>query len=172
MQLSPTKLDDKRNTPDLPPSLAGKSFTDTTVRTAFKQKALELASLQSDQLVLATEINLLASNPSEFGAFKSPYSETYDEIKERYPTLSITASFQYDLMKAQNNWNIIQEFGAMDIISFTPYPYVVSPNIDSFPKDYFLDARKKVSNNIPIGFSELDWSSAIGGQEAQDKFYA
>jgi hypothetical protein len=98
--LSPTTLSNERKEPDLPKSLVGKSFADADVRRAYVDEVTELAALKPDVLGLATEINFLAENPSEFASFVSLANEAYVAVKKKYPQQTVTISFQWEVMRA------------------------------------------------------------------------
>src|SRR6202790_3193308 len=121
--LSPTTLSNERKEPDLPKSLAGKSFADATVRHAYIDEVMELAAVKPDVLGLATEVNFLAQNPREFASFVSLAHEAYTAVKKKYPEQTVTLSFQWEVMRAHQQFDMLKQFAdSLDVYSFTSYP--------------------------------------------------
>jgi len=159
--LSPTTLSNDRKLPDLPKSLAGKSFADAEVRKAYLDEVLELASLRPEVLGLATEINFLAANPKEFEAYKSLAHEAYLAVKKRYPDQVITISFQWEVMRAHQQYAMLQQFAdSLDVYALTSYPDAFGePSKVKVPDDYYSSVRKYLPTPR-VGISEIGWSSA------------
>lgn len=172
IQLSPIALLGGRKSPAIPARVGGRSFADTAVGLAFIDQVLTLASLEPTYLGLATEINFLAQNPPEFDAYAALAREAYAAIKRKYRSQSITISFQWDLMRHQENFDLLHRFDhALDVYSFTSYPDAFGVPA-SVPSEYYSEVRKV----LPIqrlGFSEIGWSSAPPSDEKrQAAFYA
>jgi hypothetical protein len=170
--LSPIALIGGRKAPAIPAAVGGSSFADASVRRAYKDQVLALAALSPDYLGLATEVNFLAQNPPELAAFASLARETYDEVKQKYPAQVVTISFQWDVMRANPQFNVVQQFAhSLDVYSFTSYPDAFgSPT--KIPADYFSSVRKILPSE-PLGFSEIGWSSAPpSSEDDQARFYA
>ncbi len=170
--LSPIALTGGRKSPAIPASVGGSSFNDPLARRAYKDRVLALAALAPDYLGLATEANFLAQNPPELVAFASLARETYAEVKQRYPAQVVTISFQWDVMRAHPQFNVVQQFAhSLDVYSFTSYPDAFG-NPTKIPTDYFSSVRKILPSE-PLGFSEVGWSSAPpSSEDEQAKFYS
>ena len=165
LYLSPILLGDGRKTPEIPASVGGTSFTDPKVRAAYKEQVLQLAALAPDYLGLATEVNFLAQNPPEFTAFLSLVHETYRAVKQKFPEQTVTISFQWDVMQAHKQFELLKQFAdCIDVYSFTTYPDAFGDPIKKVPADY-LSAVRKVLPKERVGFSEVGWSSAPPSSE-------
>ena len=170
--LSPIALTGGRKSPAIPAAAGGSSFNEAAVRRAYKDQVLALAALSPDYLGLATEVNFLAQNPPELAAFVSLAHETYEEVKQKYPAQVITISFQWDLMRAHPEFNVVQQFAhSLDVYSFTSYPDAFGKP-EKIPADYFSSVRK-IFPTEQLGFSEIGWSSAPpSSDDEQARFYA
>jgi len=172
--LSPTTLSNDRKDPDLPKSLAGKGFVDVEVRRAYVDEVLELAALKPDILGLATEINFLVGNPSEFTSFVSLAHEAYAAVKRKYPEQTVTISFQWEVMRAHQQFDMLGQFAdSVDVYSFTSYPDAFGdPSKAKVPDDYYSSVRTYLPTQR-IAISEIGWSSAPPASEAiQAAFFA
>jgi len=172
VHLSPIALFGGRRAPAIPAHVGGTSFADSVVRNAYVSEVVNLAALKADYLGPATEVNFLALNSPEFDAFATLAKQACRAVKEKYPSQTVTISFQWDVMRSQKNFNLIDRFDdAMDVISFTSYPDAFGVPA-SIPRDYYSSLREAFPNRR-IGFSEIGWSSAPPGNEAQQaEFYA
>jgi hypothetical protein len=172
--LSPTTLSNDRKDPDLPRKLAGKGFDDAQVRRAYVDEVIDLAALRPDVLGLATEVNLLAANPSEFASFVTLAHEAYVAVKKKYPDQIVTLSFQWEVMLAHQQFGMLKQFaGSVDVYSFTSYPDAFGdPSKVVVPDDYY----SSISKYLPaerIAIAEIGWSSAPpGSEENQAAFFA
>jgi len=174
MWLSPTTLSNDRKLPDLPKSLAGKSFADADVRKAYIDELLELASYHPDVLGLATEINFLAANPNELAAYKTLAHEAYVAVKKKYPDQVMTISFQWEVMRAHEQYPMLHDFAdSLDVYALTSYPDAFGdPSKAKVPDDYYSSVRKYLPTQR-VGISEIGWSSAPPSSEsAQAAFFA
>ena len=172
--LSPTTLSNERKEPDLPKSLTGKSFADAEVRHAYIDEVMELAAVKPDVLGLATEVNFLAQNPREFASFVSLAHEAYTAVKKKYPEQTVTLSFQWEVMRAHQQFDMLKQFvGSLDLYSFTSYPNAFGdPSKAKVPEDYYSSVRKYLPTQR-IGISEIGWSSAPpSSQQGQAAFFA
>ncbi len=172
LYLSPIALDGERKTPAIPASAGGTSFMDEKVRAAFKARALDLAALKPDYLGLGTEVNFLEDNPAEYAAYVSLTKETYQAIKEKYPSQVVTISFQWDQMLINKKFGSLDQFkDSLDVYSFTTYPsFFVDPA--TIPADYYSCVRKLLPTQR-LGFSEVGWNSEAGSSEdMQVKYYS
>ena len=164
--LSPIALMSGRKNPAVPNSIGGNSFGDAKVRRAYIEEVLDLAALKPDYLGLATEVNFLAQNPTEFASFVSLAHEAYDAIKKKYPAQTVTISFQWEVMTAHHQFEMLQQFASsLDVYSFTSYPDAFGdPSKATVPVDYYSSVRKILPTQR-IGFSEIGWSSAAPSNE-------
>ncbi len=172
--LSPTTLSNERKEPDLPKSLAGKGFADVEVRRAYVEEMLKLAAVKPDVLGLATEINFLEANPKEFAPFVSLAQEAYAAVKKKYPQQTVTISFQWEVMRAHQQFDMFKQFAdSVDIYSITSYPDAFGdPSKAKVPDDYYSSVRKYLPTQR-VGISEIGWSSAPPANETiQAAFFA
>ena len=171
LYLSPISLDGGRKTPAIPASAGGTSFADEKVRDAFKARALDLAALKPDYLGLGTEVNFLEDNPAEYAAYVSLTKETYQAIKEKYPSQVVTISFQWDQMLINRKFGSLDQFkDSLDVYSFTTYPSLFG-DPDTIPADYYSCVRKLLPTQR-LGFSEVGWNLEAGSSEdMQAKYY-
>jgi len=171
--LSPIALTGGRRTPAVPSALGQSSFHAAVVREAFTRQALELAALRPDLLGLATEVNFLAANPDEFEAFVTLARDTYSAIKRQNPDQTVTISFQWDVMAAREQFEMLAKFAkAVDVYSFTTYPDAFG-STPVIPEPQYYSAVRKILPRERIGFAEIGWSSAAPSSEKQQaEFYA
>jgi len=172
--LSPTTLTNDRKEPDLPKSLAGKHFDEVEVRRAYVDEVMDLAALRPDVLGLATEVNFLAQNPREFASFVSLEHEAYIAVKEKYPDQLVTLSFQWEVMRAHQQFDLLRQFkSSLDVYSFTSYPDAFGdPSRVKVPDDYYSSIRKYLPTER-VGISEIGWSSVSpSSEEDQAAFFA
>jgi len=171
LYLDPIALEGARRTPAIPKSAGGKSLADPEVRQAYESQVIELAALHPDYIGLATEVNLLARNHAEYSALLSLMHEARRRVKESYPSLPITASFQWDVMSKSGHPETLRDFSEiLDVYSFTSYPDTFGNAAPEVPDDYFLGIRRALPV-ARIGISELGWSSATPGtQKTQADF--
>lgn len=173
LYISPIFLGPKRDRPDIPASVDGKSFAKPAVRDAYKQKVLELAGLRPDYLGLATEVNFLAQNPLEYNALHSLLCETYSAVKQKYPAQIVTFSFQWEVLHTQPRAEMLKSFAnCLDVYSFTTYPNGPFHDPAQIPPDYYREVRKLLPTQ-PLGFAEVGWNSEIDStEELQAQYYA
>jgi hypothetical protein len=172
--LSPITLSNDRRQPDLPKSLAGKHFDDLQVRRAYLDEVMDLAARKPEVLGLATEVNFLASNPREFPSFVTLAHEAYAAVKNKYPQQIVTLSFQWEVMRAHQQFDLLKQFaGSVDVYSFTSYPDALGdPSKAQVPDDYYSSVRKYLPTQR-VAISELGWSSAPpASEEVQAAFFA
>ena len=172
--LSPTTLSNDRKEPDLPKSLAGRSFADPGVRRAYIDEVMELAALKPEVLGLATEINFLAQNSKEFVSFVSLAHEAYGAVKKKHPQQAVTISFQWEVMRAHQQFEMLKQFAdCVDVYSFTSYPDAFGdPSKARVPDDYYSSVHTYLPTQR-IAISEIGWSSAApASEEIQAAFFA
>jgi len=171
LYLSPIAVSGSRDTPAIPPSVAGTGFGDATVRAAFTAKALQLAALAPDLLGLATEVNLLAANGPEFAAYVSLFQATIAAVHAQHPSQRCTVSFQWDRMILPP-----QDFSALvtfrdlaadgpDVFAFTTYPHVFG-QAALLPDEYYAAVRALLPTQ-ELGFSEVGWSASDDASRAE-----
>ena len=161
-----------------PPSVKGSSFTKKKVRQAYKKWALELAAQKPDVLLLAVELNnlLIHENPKEFNAFKAFAPKLYKTVKEAYPKITISISFQIDQLYLRKEVSVLKDFAnALDLYSFSTYPTAFGiRTVDAIPggANYFTRIRKHLPANARTAIAESGWASRGGSSAAeQAKFY-
>lgn len=155
--LSPLLFEDRKQL-SVPSDVSGNSFSDSSVRTAFKSKALEFASLRPEILGIGTEVNLLAPNTAEYEAYKTLAKETYDAIKQQYPNQKVTISFHWDPMYSSNDFSFFDDFSdSSDILSLTTYPNSFG-SVNNIPLDYYSKA-KQVFPSGDFAISEIGWGT-------------
>ncbi len=172
--LSPTTLSNERKDPDLPKSLAGKGFADPEVRRAYIDEVIKLADVKPEVLGLATEVNFLEANPKEFAPFVSLAHEAYGAVKKKYPEQIVTLSFQWEVMRAHQQFAMFKQFAdSVDIYSITSYPDAFGdPSKAKVPDDYYSSVRRYLPTQR-VGISEIGWSSAPPADETmQANFFA
>lgn len=172
--LSPTTLSNERKDPDLPKSLAGKGFDDVEVRRAYIDEVVKLAAVKPDVLGLATEVNFLAANPKQYESFVTLAHEAYAAVKKRSPDQVITISFQWEVMRAHQQYAMLKQFvDCVDVYSLTSYPDAFGdPSKAKVPDDYYSSVRKYLPTQR-VGISEIGWSSAPpANEEIQAAFFA
>lgn len=174
LYLSPIALMGGRKNPAVPKYVGGNSFGDPKVRKAYVDEVLEIAALRPDYLGLATEVNFLARHPSEFASFVSLAHEAYAAVKKRYPEQTVTLSFQWEVMRAHQQFDMLKQFAhSVDVYSFTSYPDAFGdPSKAKVPDDYYSSVRKYLPTQR-VGISEIGWSSAPPSSEQdQATFFA
>ncbi len=173
LYLSPIALMGGRKNPAVPKSVGSNSFADPKVRKAYVDEALEIAALRPDYLGLATEVNFLARHPSEFASFVSLAHEAYAAVKKRYPEQTVTFSFQWEVMRAHQQFDMLKQFAhSVDVYSFTSYPDAFGDPSKAKVPDYYSSVRKYLPTQR-VGISEIGWSSAPPSSEQdQATFFA
>ncbi len=165
--ISPTTLGHSRCKVDAPAGIP-KDFSDPTTKTAFKNIARQIADLNPDGLALATEINylLLCSDPADrqqLDYFVSLYNEAYREIKQAHPNLPVFVTFQYDVLRNNDQWQLIGYF-QQDLIGFATYPST------GIPADYYSVINRQLGQ-LPVYFMEMGvWARNAGEEAAQKGF--
>ena len=171
LYLSPIEISATRDAPAIPPSVAGSSFADATVREAFAAKALQLAALAPDLLGLGTEVNYLAADPAEFAAYVTLFQETVAAVRAQYPSQSCTVSFQWDRMiLPPQDFTALETFRDLandgpDVFAFTSYPHLFGQA--SLLPDAYYSAVRTLLPTQALGFSEVGWSGADDASRAE-----
>ena len=167
VNLSPLSLDPGGRTVAVPETVKGKSFTETSVRDAFKRDVLTLAAMEPDLLGLGTEENFIASNTKEMDAYISLTRENYAAIKKEHPKQAVTISFQWDIMRKQNATDLLARFkDSLDVYSFTSYPSTEFKKPSDMPTTYYSDIRKSLPD-ASVGISEISWQGSDAETQAE-----
>ncbi len=166
LYLSPIALSATRDSPAIPSSVTGTSFADSTVRQAFKAKALELAAMRPDLLGLGTEVNFLTSNASEFASYVTLFQEAVSVVKASYPSQKCAVSFQWDRMITSLDFAALTAFaGLPDVYAFTTYPGSYYGDPPLMPDAYYSSVRTLLPTQT-LGFSEVGWVATDAASEA------
>jgi hypothetical protein len=171
LQITPTSL----GSASVPPDLAPAGFDDPAVRQRFISDVQQLAALQPDYLVLATEINLLYYlKRNEFNHFQTLYVEAYNAIKAVSPTTKVGVSYHMDMFFSYSQESLLNLMKPHDFVAFTSYPsYLVYSGIyksvAEIPSSWYSKIRVLISS--PIIFSEIAWPTAgLGNLDDQATF--
>ncbi len=177
----------RRKRLDLPPAVRGQagthvSFSNPTIRAAYKRSAKALARLQPEFLCLATEINFLAlQRLEEFLHFATLYKETYREVKRISPATKVFVSFQWEWMrivdakeprKIREHTKVIDIFRPeLDVVALTSYPSSFHDTPALLPADYYTWLRRHIRNTDEVLFMEIGWpTEGSGGKREQQAF--
>ena len=123
---------------------------------------------------LRPRLTSLAANPSEFASFVTLAHEAYVAVKKKYPAQIVTLSFQWEVMRAHRQFDLLKQFaGSVDVYSFTSYPDAFGdPSKAKLPDDYYSSIRKYLPTER-IAIAEIGWSSAPpNSEENQAAFFA
>ena len=185
--LSPTTLDQGRKELDIPDDVRAEaepwiSFANPVIRDAYKQAAIELATLKPDYFCLATEINLLAlQRLDEYLHFVSLYHEAYEEVKRISPSTKVFVSFQFEwirILDAQEPLNIeehsqiINVFRPnLDVVGLTTYPSEYHSSPLDMPPDYYEWIYKHISESERVLLMETGWPTQGTGTDLEQVLY-
>lgn len=168
----------KADTIGTPPSVGGSSFTEPAVRKAYIKEMLHFAGMEPDILFTAVELNnlLFHGNQKEFNAFRSFSRELYETIKSKHPDITISISFQWDLLRLRKEQHVLKDFkDSLDVYSFTSYPTMFGiETVDGIPggPDYYGGIKKHLPAGARIAMGENGWSSMGDSTESeQSRFY-
>lgn len=106
--------------------------------------------------------------------------QAYGAVKEIDPDIKIMNNFQLDRMKGESDlagenfephWELLERFdGAMDLVSFTVYPFLHYSTVEEIPPDYLAEIREHTE--LPVVITETGWPSertASGVQGSPDQ---
>lgn len=150
--------DDRTMIGNLPAELNGLDFSNNSLRQQFKTEVITIVSRYPlKYLNLGLEINgYFDTNPSDFENYISLYKETYDTLKILKPDLTIGATFQYELLNGNSQWDIFTKFdNKLDILCLTTYPDLFDNTITQLPAGYYSVLLN--IEDIPIFFTEIGW---------------
>lgn len=119
-------------------------------------------------MLIGVEINRYFEKSEEgFSDFVNFYPDIYQAIKNVSPSTKIGTNFQLEYMKGEAvrtgaqheaHWNIIGQFQpALDIVSFTVFPFLDYNHPNEIPDDYFTEITEHT--NRPIMITETGWPS-------------
>lgn len=135
---------------------------------------LVAANTKIKYLGIGNEINLLrAQNPTDFKNYITGYKQLYQEVKTKFPMLSIFPTFQYEALIGKGylsgghneSWDLLKELDDyLDLVVLTTYPYFDYKLPTDIPANYFAEATKYSVK--PLAVSETGWMSrqSFGGK--------
>lgn len=123
---------------------------------------------QIKYLAIGNEVNVHYDlETSEFNDFFETYRYLYTELKNKFPNLQISATFQYEaligkgFLMGKQNLNEVEMLKIMedylDVVSLTVYPYFDYKTPSEVPLNYFSSITEVVSKSIVI--TETGWIS-------------
>ena len=158
---------------ELPPSMAGRDFSDADVRSAFLTYAQYVAiNYHPAYMALGVEMNLYnAKNKEDFENFKSLYFEAYDRVKGASPDTQVTVTWQYEDLQGRlptedqhfPSWQLVKAFDAKtDVVAISTFPSFAYAKASDIPDVYYSQLRGFTEK--PIVIAEMGFSSASGAQ--------
>jgi hypothetical protein len=168
LAIDPTEPDNRGALAGLPDSLAGRDFSDKSVRDAFIAYAKYLAlNYKPAYLALGVEVDLYYSRRGDaaFRNFVSVYFEAYDAVKEVSPETLVFTGFQYEhllgLLGSQPLWSLIDRFQPkLDLLAVSTYPRAAFDTIAGMPGNYYNALSERVAK--PVVFLSAGWGSREG----------
>jgi hypothetical protein len=156
---------------NLPVSLAGKTFGDPDVRSAFIAYAEYVAlNYKPAYLALGVEMNLYyEKNKEDFDNFRTLYAEAYAAVKEKSPGTMVTTTFQYEdlqgLLPREDehfpSWQLVKSFDEhVDFVGISTYPSFAFPSAAAIPGSYYTALR--AFTDKPIAITEMGYASTAG----------
>jgi hypothetical protein len=120
---------------------------------------------------LGIEVNrIYESSVSDYQWFVDLFNKSVAAIHTASPSTKVFTTFQLERLKGlkgglfggqndenANNWNLLNDFGAADLLCFTSYPGLIYHLPTDMPSDYYASITNHSSK--PILFSELGWSA-------------
>ena len=170
-QISPTSVNEPAPPGDLP-----HTFSDPEVRARYLSDVEAIASIQPDYLNIAGEINLMAYfNREEFDHFASLYGQAYDIVKAVSPDTQVGVSYHLTAYFTVPQFDLPNILGPQDFYGISSYPsWTVYeghyPSIAEIPAEYF-DRLKVAFPEAPIIFTEIGWTTAGQGNEADQQAF-
>ena len=168
------------------------AFTNPALADAYVNECIWFADhFVPDYLALATELDsYLSSCPAgEREALFQTLARIVAEIKARHPATVVFVYFQYENVRANDLWAIIQPFADIsDVYAFSSYPSLPLSGPDTgftastLPDDYYAPIRARLGASHPTAFVELGHPAApstffsAGSEQEQsafiDRFFA
>lgn len=119
-------------------------------------------------MLIGVEINrYFEKSPDGFADFVALYQSIYDAIKDASPTTKVGSNFQLEYMKGEAmrsgvqhepHWSIIDQFQpALDIVSFTVFPFFDYDHPDDIPDNYLTEITTHTTQ--PVMITETGWPS-------------
>ncbi|HTH72744.1 MAG TPA: hypothetical protein VL737_05305 [Candidatus Pristimantibacillus sp.] len=122
-------------------------------------------------LGLGNEVNRLrAKSPAGYAEFTGWFGDAAAAIKQASPATKVFTTFQYEQLNglngglfggqndpAANQWQLVSDFPAADLIAFTTYPYIIYHDPSEIPADYYARASQHITK--PLAFTEIGWPS-------------
>lgn len=123
---------------------------------------------QPAYLSLGVESNsLFLFQPGSYPVYLEYVRRAYREVKEASPGTIVMNNFQLDRMRGatalagqsyEPHWELIGEISdAMDMVSFTVYPFLHYRTVDEIPDQYLLEIRQHT--DLPVMITETGWPS-------------
>lgn len=136
----------------------GEQLIDAAVATA--------REYQPDYLSLGVESNsFYLFQPDTYSLYVDYVRQAYPQIKAVSPDTQVMNNFQLDRMRGETgltgqefepHWNLIDELdGAIDMVSFTVYPFLHYQSVSEIPADYLEEIRKHT--DLPVMITETGW---------------
>lgn len=145
-------------------------FTHPNVQDLLKRAVYWAAhKYQPEYLAFGSEINLYqTSKPKDFQQFSTLYQTIYQEIKTKYPDITMFTTFQYEDLQNLQGWRakshpaqwslLYQFFPHVDAIAISTYPSFVFPTDQPLPDNYYLKL-KNYAGSKPIIIAESGFAS-------------
>lgn len=165
-----------------PPGMEA-TLSDPEWRNVYKKAVLDVVTVSKPVYIsVGNEVNRWyekygMEGPNGFQHYVTLYEEIYDAVKEISPETKVFCTFAREMVSENReaDLSVLQLFNPqkIDILVFTSYPYGVQGinRPSDIPDDYYARAVRSMPG-IPVGFSEVAWSSldAFGGEQGQADF--
>ncbi|MDZ7844804.1 MAG: hypothetical protein U5K99_08395 [Anaerolineales bacterium] len=163
---------DRREFQGLPETWGEADFSNSEIRTAYKNFAVRIArEFKPHYLGLASEINTyLDAFPEDQEHFLSLYRETYAAVKAESPETRVFATFQWDDLNRLDGdgtpydvkWDQIEAFEPqLDIWAISTYPHFFFEGPDDIPDDYYTRLIERTDKELAV--AESGWTSEDAG---------
>lgn len=140
------------------------TFTDPTVADAYIAECAWFAAYaRPDYLALGVEVDayLAAASQAERDAFLDAWQRAYDACKVACPDCTVFVYFQYENVRANNLWEMIEPFARVgDVYGVSSYPSLplwgddTGYTADTLPADYYDDITFRLGVDRPIVIAE------------------
>jgi hypothetical protein len=182
---------ERENLP-LPPEFKGKAFDDPVVRKAYLtycQRAVEF--FKPDFLAIGVEVNELFQNsPAKWPAYVRLHKYVYQELKKKYPTLPIFASFSLNSMfndGGQVRKEMVDAFKQLmvcnDFVAISFYPFLQGPStvdhalawltnsFDEFKRPYAVAETGESAEELTFALANGQAFTVRGSPDLQASYY-
>lgn len=123
---------------------------------------------QPELLSLGVESNsFYLFQPDTYPLYVDYVRQAYAEVKAVSPNTQVMNNFQLDRMRGatrltgqefEPHWHLIDELeGAIDMLSFTVYPFLHYEAVDDIPPEYLQEIREHTE--LPVMITETGWPS-------------